>query len=209
MVPPPPSPRLDLYWIPLGVGASVVRTSGRIYEAGSAALAHRRRGALYHSALTAQTEEGRYAIEMAPSPDGLGAGRGVVAQGPVGLRALGRWRVFRYEVRRGLGGEIPDLPAAVASPVLVSCREAEVRAVLRLVPRVPTPVWGRDELRTGEMWNSNSVTAWLLASCGLLTAAGPPPVNGRAPGWRAGVVASTRQAEGRGARAPGAGGPAG
>ena len=26
-------PQLDLYWIPLGAGARVVRTSGRVYEA--------------------------------------------------------------------------------------------------------------------------------------------------------------------------------
>ena len=37
------------------------------------------------------------------------------------------------------------------------------RRILDLVAEVPTPVWGRDELRTGEMWNSNSVIAWLIA----------------------------------------------
>jgi len=31
--------------------------------------------------------------------------------------------------------------------------------VLETVARVPTPVWGRDELATGDMWNSNSVIA--------------------------------------------------
>ena len=36
------------------------------------------------------------------------------------------------------------------------------RQLLDLAPDVPTPVWGRDELGAGEMWNSNSVTAWLL-----------------------------------------------
>ena len=35
--------RLDLYWIPLGAGARVVWTSGRIYE-GLAALAQRTGG---------------------------------------------------------------------------------------------------------------------------------------------------------------------
>ena len=36
------------------------------------------------------------------------------------------------------------------------------RRVLDQVSRVPTPVWGRDELQTGEMWNSNSIIAWTL-----------------------------------------------
>jgi hypothetical protein len=31
------------------------------------------------------------------------------------------------------------------------------------------PVWGRDELATGEMWNSNSMIAWTLARSGIDT----------------------------------------
>lgn len=47
-------------------------------------------------------------------------------------------------------------------------------------------VWGRDELRAGEMWTSNSVVAWVLAGAGL--AAGVAlPHHGRAPGWDAGL----------------------
>jgi hypothetical protein len=60
------------------------------------------------------------------------------------------------------------------------------------VPSVPTHVWGRDELRTGEMWNSNSVIAWLIAGCGLDAESIEPPVGGWAPGWRAGIVAARR-----------------
>lgn len=186
------SSRLDLYWVPLGAGARVVRTSGRLYEALVAAARHRPRRDLYHSALVAQTDEGRYCIEMAPIPDDLGAARGVVAEGPVGMKALGRLRVFRYEVRRWLVGEIPDLPHAVASPVPITVSDSEIRHVLDLLPLVPTPVWGRDELHTGEMWNSNSVTSWVLAKAGLLSAAGHPPRNGRAPGWDAGIAAAGR-----------------
>jgi hypothetical protein len=55
------------------------------------------------------------------------------------------------------------------------------------------PVWGRDELGTGEMWNSNSVIAWLLARSGLPTDAIRPPAGGRAPGWEAGLVTARRQ----------------
>jgi hypothetical protein len=57
-----------------------------------------------------------------------------------------------------------------------------------VVPQIPTPVWGRDELGTGEMWNSNSVIAWIVARSGLEAEAIYPPAGGRAPGWRAGVV---------------------
>ncbi|MEX0673911.1 MAG: hypothetical protein WD067_04000, partial [Gaiellaceae bacterium] len=64
--------------------------------------------------------------------------------------------------------------------------------LLELVPGVPTPVWGRDELRTGEMWNSNSVVSWLLARTGLPAEELEPPPGGRAPGWRAGVVVAHR-----------------
>ena len=39
--------------------------------------------------------------------------------------------------------------------------------MLELAPYVPTPVWGRDELRAGEMWNSNSLISWLIARSGL------------------------------------------
>jgi hypothetical protein len=64
--------------------------------------------------------------------------------------------------------------------------------VLDLVAMVPTPVWGRDELRAGEMWNSNSVVSWALTRAGVVTRAGTPPGNGRAPGWDAGVTVARR-----------------
>jgi hypothetical protein len=35
------------------------------------------------------------------------------------------------------------------------------------VPDLPTPVWGRDELDAGEMWNSNSKVSWLVVRGGL------------------------------------------
>lgn len=187
------SPGLDLYWIPLGAGQRVVRTSGRIYERLVALGARRPRRDLYHSALVATTAQGRVAIEMAPQPDDGGRShRGVVAEGAVGSRWLGRLRVFRYEVRQWRDGEIPDLGYAVASPVRVSDDPQRVIEVLDLVALVPTPVWGRDELRLGEMWNSNSVVSWVLTQAGLLDEAGEIPRNGRAPGWDAGVAAARR-----------------
>jgi hypothetical protein len=56
--------------------------------------------------------------------------------------------------------------------------------------------WGRDELGTGEMWNSNSVVSWLLTRAGLPADELHPPPGGRAPGWHAGLVAARRQAPG-------------
>jgi hypothetical protein len=60
--------------------------------------------------------------------------------------------------------------------------------LLELVPTVPALTRGRDELRTGEMWNSNSMIAWLIARSGIEAAAIQPPSGGRAPGWNAGLV---------------------
>jgi hypothetical protein len=101
-------------------------------------------------------------------------------------------RIFRYEIRRWRDGVIPDISAAVASPVRITEDADLVRQLLDNVPLIPTPVWGRDELHGGEMWNSNSVVAWLLTRAGLLAAADQPPLGGRAPRWDAGVVASQR-----------------
>ncbi len=42
------------------------------------------------------------------------------------------------------------------------------------------------------MWNSNSMTAWLIAAAGLPTAALHPPPGGRAPGWNAGLAVARR-----------------
>jgi hypothetical protein len=43
------------------------------------------------------------------------------------------------------------------------------------------------------MWNSNSVTSWLMASGGLCPESIQPPAGGRAPGWKAGAVVARRQ----------------
>jgi hypothetical protein len=42
------------------------------------------------------------------------------------------------------------------------------------------------------MWNSNSVVSWLIAGSGLSPESIRPPAGGRAPGWRAGIVAARR-----------------
>jgi hypothetical protein len=96
-------------------------------------------------------------------------------------------------VRRWRGGAIPDVDEAVESPQQLTTDPDVARRVLELAPHVPTAVWGRDELGAGEMWNSNSTTAWLIARCGLPAESINPPAGGRAPGWRAGLVVARRK----------------
>lgn len=189
---------VDLYWIPLGAGSPVVQASGRLFEAISAAAHRRPRCDLYHAALVVNAPEGCFTIEQAAVPDGHGADRGVVAVGPVGLRALGRFRLVRYEVRCWRDGIIPDLDAAVDSPVRLTTDADIASRVLTVLPGVPTPVWGRDAACTGEMWNSNSVVAWTLTASGVDISALQPPDRGRAPGWIAGrMIADAAMAQPR------------
>jgi hypothetical protein len=185
---------IDLYWLPLGAGGHSVRLNGRVFEAVAARVDRRPPCDLYHSALEVRVPEGRFVIEMAPIRDGHGEQRGVVAEGAVGARRAGRFRIFRYEVRRWLGGIIPDADEAVESPLGLTGDPILAQRVLDLVPQVPTPVWGRDELGAGEMWNSNSLTSWLIARSGLPAESIRAPARGRAPGWRAGLVVGSRQA---------------
>jgi hypothetical protein len=186
---------VGLYWLPLGAGGHFVRLNGRIYETIVALRDRRTRRDLYHSALIVTTPDGRYVIESAPIPDGNGPSRGVVVEGPVGSRVLGRWRLFRYEVRCWRDGELPDAAEAVASPQCVADDPESAQRVLELVRTVPAPVWGRDELRAGEMWNSNSIVAWLLVRAGVDLAAARLPRNGRAPGWEAGLAVARRSGD--------------
>jgi hypothetical protein len=183
---------VDLSWIPLGAGAHVVRVSGRVFETLSATAQRRPRCDLYHSALEVIVPEGRFVIEVTPIPDPDGHHRGVVVEGPVGTRFAGLLRIFRYEIRRWQDGIIPDLAFAVESPIRVAYEEPTARAILDLVPSVPALVWGRDELRTGDMWNSNSVVSWLLARAGVALEGIRPPAGGRAPGWDAGLAVAGR-----------------
>jgi len=96
------------------------------------------------------------------------------------------WRgAARYNPARG----------AVDSPRRLTNDEDRARRVRDLIAQVPTPVWGRDELATGEMWNSNSVIAWVIARSGLDAKSIRPPAGGRAPGWQAGLAVARRQNE--------------
>jgi hypothetical protein len=184
---------IDLYWIPLGAGGHVVRWNGRVYERVVAAHQHRRPADLVHSALKIFAQGTTYAVEMGPVWNVAAADRGVVCEGPVGARSLGRLRAFRYEVRCWPDGVIPDLNEALGAPYRVSTDPAQVAAVLNTIPQVPPLTWGRDELRTGDMWNSNSLVSWALSRTGHDMHEVAPPRGTRAPGWQAGLVLADLQ----------------
>jgi hypothetical protein len=182
---------VDLYWLPLGAGGRVVRVNGKVFEFVAAAVGRRKRRDLFHSALVVNSDGAQYTIELCPEVPGE---HGRVAGGAVGSRLIGGLRIFRYEARCWRGGTIPDIDEAVASPITVSTDEGAARRILALAGEIPTPVWGRDELQAGEMWNSNSVISWLLERSGIGTSEIVMPPNGRAPGWDAGVVVARREA---------------
>ena len=108
------------------------------------------------------------------------------------------WTVSHLSLRNAQvrDGVIPDIGEAVDSPRRLSDDLADARRLLELVPQIPILVWGRDELRTGEMWNSNSIIAWLIARTGLDVDSIKPPPGGRAPGWNAGLVAAAGEPSG-------------
>ena len=187
------TPGVELYWLPLGAGGHFVRLNGRMFEAVVARLEKRPTEDLYHSALVVTVPDGAFVIEQAPIPDRNGALRGVVAEGAVGSRWARSLRIFRYEIRCWRDGVIPDVDEAVDSPQRLTRDPSFAQRCLELVPNAPTPVWGRDELGAGEMWNSNSMISWLIARSGLGVEKIHPPTGGRAPGWHAGVVVAGRQ----------------
>jgi hypothetical protein len=184
---------ITLFWLPLGAGGRFVKWNGRTYEALAAHHEHRARQELYHSALEVVVDGDPYTIEMTPALGSKAPTQAVVQHGPVGSRWLGRSRLFRYEVRRWRDGTIPDIDEAEGGPISVSHDPAAARRLLELVPAVPALTWGRDESQVGEMWNSNSITAWLLA-CSQDDIGGiAPPAGGRAPGWHAGLIIASHR----------------
>lgn len=183
---------VDLYWIPLGAGdrTHLVRPSGRAYERVQAWRNGRAPQPLFHSALMVHADGATYAIEMAPAWGAPTQDRGVTGTGAVGAAWLGRSPLFRYEVRRWRDGRIPDLDSAVGPPRRMSADPDKARALLDAVPAFPDLVWGQDQLHAGDMWNSNSLIAWLLARSNHDLMGVLPPARGRAPGWEAGLRAA-------------------
>jgi hypothetical protein len=95
-------PGVDLYWLPLGAGGHSVRLNGRVFEAVAARLERRAPCDLYHSALEVRVPEGSFVIEQAPVRDNNGLKRGVVAEGAVGSRWAGRFRIFATRCAAGV-----------------------------------------------------------------------------------------------------------
>jgi hypothetical protein len=169
---------VNLYWLPLGAGGHFVRLNGRIYEALAARMERHPACDLYHSALHVEVAEGTFVIEQAPVHDWSGKQRGVVAEGAVGSRWAGRFRIFRYEVRLWRDGHIPDVAEAADSPRRLSNDEDRARRVLELI--------AQSRLRCGVAmsWDGrdvelHSVIAWLIARSGIDTASVRPPDGGR------------------------------
>lgn len=177
-----------LLWVPVGAGGHVVARTSGWWERVHAALAGRGPQILLHAALEISVADAGYVIEMAPQWSGPRTDRGVVAVGPVGLGWLGRWTLFRYEVRCWRGGTIPDRRWAVGDPIVLPTTAAAAELMLRRIRDVPTLTWGRVPPGAGEMWNSNSVVSWLLTVGGIRTDAIEPPAGARAPGWFAGLA---------------------
>ena len=150
------SAAVDLYWIPLGAGAgrAIVQWSGRLCEALAAALARRPRCDLFHSALEIHVEGVTAAVEMAPVWMKRGD-RGVVAEGPVGARFLGRSRLFRYEVRCWRGGSIRTWQLQWAGPSGSAA--------------IPTQPGGSSTSSRSSQPAHGVVTSWARARCGTRT----------------------------------------
>ena len=134
---------VDLYWLPLGAGGHFVRLNGRLYEAVAARLQRRPAFDLYHSALQVEVPEGKFVIEQAPVHDWSGKDRGVVAEGAVGARWAGRFRIFSYEIRLWRGGHIPDVAEAVDSPRRLTRRSSRAPRTRRGPPNPDSRVGPR------------------------------------------------------------------
>ena len=86
---------------------------------------------------------------------------------------------------------MPDIDEAVDSPRRLSDDPGRARRLLALVPAGAHPVWGRDELHAGEMWNSNSLISWLIAAAAStsrrsrLRPADAPRAGARGSSWPA------------------------
>jgi hypothetical protein len=183
---------VDLYWIPLSAGHRIVRLKVHAYEAICALITRRPRRELYHSALHVLSSNQGAVIEMSHTRDERGMERGVVAEGPIGFRRAGRYRIFRYEIRCWRDGVVTDARFAVSSPTRLASDETTARRLAELSCYAPMFIWGRDELRVHDRWTSNSVISWMLESSGVDAARIEPPAGGHAPGWKAGIVAAHR-----------------
>ena len=180
--------RAELWWLPVGAGGHLAMHTSRWWEVVQAHREHRACQPLFHAALELFVDEHRYVIEMTPAWGQPATARGIVKTGPVGLRVLGRFALFRYEVRAWPDGVLPDRAHAIQRPTTIPLTRASAHALLEGLPRVPALTWGRVVPTTGDMWNSNSLASWLLTTAGIDATRFTPPAHGRAPGWVAGIA---------------------
>lgn len=180
--------RVQLWWLPVGAGGHVVVHTSRWWELFRARLGKRAPQPLFHSALIVVLDGAEYVIEMSPAWGQCDPARGVVATGPVGLRLLGRSRLFRYEIRCWRNGILPDRAFAAGGPVEFRLAPGAAAALLRYTAAVPGHVWGRRVSGSRDMWNSNSLVSWLLEGAGIDAGRIRPPQGGSAPGWDAGIA---------------------
>lgn len=71
-----------------------------------ALFGRRARRDLFHSALEIVVPDGRYIVQMTPIRDDRGAWSGQLRTG--GVRWVGRFRLFRYDIHRWRSGRFAD-----------------------------------------------------------------------------------------------------
>ena len=184
---------VTVVWLPVGATGHVVRYAARTWECARALRAHRRPVPLFHPVLEVAVDGARHVIEMAPIRGRLPRERGVIAHGPVGLAWLGRFRLFRYEVRCWRDGVVDVRGGATGTRILLTDDATVARALLARVACVPLLTWGRTVSPAHEMWNSNSLVSWLLAGVEVDPERAAPPHRGGAPGWAAGLAVATSE----------------
>lgn len=189
-------PGVELWWMPVGAGTSRAQQAIlRLWEAFEAARARRARTRLVHSALKLRSGEDTWTLELTPAF--ATAPAPPLLTGPVGLRAAGRLRLFRYQLVCLPGETLPDERWALAR-LAVSCDDGMAAHILALAGDVPRHTWGRRVRGTREMWTSDSVVSWLLVRASVDLSLVAPPEGARAPGWAAGIEIARR-----GVRPPG------
>jgi len=171
---------VELLWIPVGAGTRFQKASLLLYETVAAWVTRRPRGQLLHAALKIGVDGRHYTLEVTPAPAGPNNGE---VTGPVGIRAAGRLRLFRYQVCLQERRTIPDEDWAVGEPVRLSEDSEVAERVMRLAWDVPAHTWGRKSPGRSEMWTSNSCAYWMLEKAGLEPGNIPVPGGCRAPGW--------------------------
>ncbi|WP_225994980.1 hypothetical protein [Streptomyces arboris] len=142
-----PEPSAALWWLPVGAGGHVVIRTSRWWEALAARREHREPQPLFHAALEVFSDGRRHVIEMGPSWGQVSPARGVVATGPVGWEALGRWRLFRYEVRCWPDGVLLDHDLTVGAPQQIALIPDGARSLLARVSTRARPHLGTRRLR--------------------------------------------------------------